>query len=91
MSVPQSVLQEVLFLVLVYSLPSHTLLVRFSQPGLSVEDQWLDDIRETIWYRTRYEKLASNESLNLHWKKILLSFAHVGAGRPEQDDLRASV
>ena len=40
----------------------------------SVEEQhyrWLDDIRESTWYRTQYENetMASNDSLKLHWMR----------------------
>ncbi len=46
----------------------------FANMGLSVEQQhhrWMDDIRETIWFRTQFENeiMPSNESLQLHWKR----------------------
>lgn len=33
--------------------------------------RWLDDIRQTIWYRTKFENemIASDEALMLHWKR----------------------
>ena len=44
----------------------------FTHLGLSAEEQhhtWLEDIRETIWFRTQFENqmMASNESLKRHW------------------------
>ena len=46
----------------------------FNHLGLSTEDQhhhWLKDIRETIWFRTKFENevVASNDALVLHWKR----------------------
>lgn len=48
--------------------------VTFNHLGLSAKEQhhrWLDDIRETIWFRTQFENemMASNESLKLHWMR----------------------
>jgi len=39
-----------------------------------VEEQhskWLDSIRQTIWYRTKFENemTASDDTLMLHWKR----------------------
>ena len=33
--------------------------------------KWLDDIRQTIWYRTKIENemVASDDALMLHWKR----------------------
>ena len=46
----------------------------FSQPNLSIQQQhyaWLDDIRQNVWYRVKFENemLPSNEALFLHWKR----------------------
>lgn len=46
----------------------------FSHLGLSAEEQhymWLEDIRETMWFRTQFENqmMASNESLKRHWMR----------------------
>ena len=46
----------------------------FNHLGLSAKEQhhrWLDDIRETTWFRTQFENemMASNESLRLHWMR----------------------
>jgi hypothetical protein len=46
----------------------------FNHLGLSAKEQhhrWLDDIRETIWFRTHFENemMASTASLRLHWMR----------------------
>ena len=46
----------------------------FGNQGLTVEEQhskWLDSIRQTIWYRTKFENemIASDDALMLHWKR----------------------
>ena len=46
----------------------------FHAPQLTANEQhckWLDNIRQTIWYRTKFENeiMASNEALLLHWKR----------------------
>ena len=46
----------------------------FMDQHLTSEQQhsrWLDDIRQTIWYRTKFENemIASDEALLLHWKR----------------------
>ena len=47
---------------------------KFKDKGLTVQEQhskWLDDIRQTIWYRTKFENemIASDEILMFHWKR----------------------
>ena len=46
----------------------------FTDQHLTIEQhhsRWLDDIRQTIWYRTKFENemIASDEALMLHWKR----------------------
>ena len=46
----------------------------FHAPQLTANEQhckWLDNIRQIIWYRTKFENemMASNEALLLHWKR----------------------
>ena len=48
--------------------------MKFSDPNLTAKQQhsaWLDDIRQNIWHRIRFEneQIASDDSLWLHWKR----------------------
>ena len=46
--------------------------MKFGDTELTVKEQhqkWLDDIRETIWYRVKFEMIASNDALLIHWKR----------------------
>lgn len=47
---------------------------KFDQQGRTVEEQhrkWIEDIRQTIWYRTKFENevIPSHDALFLHWQR----------------------
>ena len=57
--------------------------MKFVDTELTVEEQHHNDIRETIWYRVKFdnEMIASNDALLL--EADLLGATHVAAGRSE--------
>ena len=66
--------------------PQAHILQRFKDENLSIKEQnlkWLDDIRQTIWYRTRFEnEVIASDDASL--EMLMLGSQYVETGRQKE-------